>query len=288
MDEKSEQMRQMQDQHIENTEDVEACAATEDAKPQQAQENHDQRPAAAEGVIEKATEETESEQTEQPNETESKQSEQPIEPNTQQNEAGDEYTTTLDDVKSDLSLVNEKITSIEAFASKAKEDIHGLHKLYHNEYAGRLRKVESDLAHYQNIEKGKAFDGILTEIAKLYANNVTAAEEISEPKLQKQMRYLFLDLLQILESHGISKMKSKAGDKRNAKFCQVAERVPTNDPALHDTVAKSVSVGFYIENRPLLKEMIHVHIYDELSKHAVQNNTLTGHPQNPEEIEEEE
>ena len=253
MDEKLEQMQGKQDQCSEIVAEVELSVTSEDTKPEQP--------------------------------------EQADVPETQNNEEEGETTVVLDDIKSDISLVNEKITNIEAFISKAKEDIHGLHKLYHNEYAGRLRNVENDLAHYENIEKGKAFDGILTEIAKLYANNAAAAEEISEPKLQKQMRYLFLDLLQILESHGICKLESKPGDMRNAKFCQVTERVPTNDPALHDTVAKSVGVGFYIENRPLLKEMIHVHVYDEHTKsedvHEKDENTLAGQAQAPEEIKEE-
>ena len=191
-----------------------------------------------------------------------------------------EIPASLCDIKSRLSHVDEKVISIEASTSKTKDEVHQLHKLYHNEYAGRLRKVESELAHYQNIEKGKAFDGILTEIARLYAENAAAAQEISEPKLQKQMRYMFLDLLQILESNGISIMESKTEDKRNAKFCQVAERVPTDDPDLHDTVAKSVRVGFYIENRPLIKEMIHVYVYDKPVKSDDVHEKVDDIPEN--------
>ena len=166
----------------------------------------------------------------------------------------------------ELLLLINKVASIEAAITKTKDEIHQLHKLYHNEYAGRLRKVEYELAHYHNIDKGKAFDGILTEIARLYTENVTVVNKISEPKLQKQMRHMFLDLLQVLEAGGVSKMESKTGDRRDAKHCQVTKRISTNNPALHDTVAKSVRVGFYIKNRPLIKEMVHVYVCDEPAK----------------------
>ena len=259
MDEKSEQMFKEQEQHTEIEAAAEVDVIVDEVQPEQAEQT------AAEQIEPQELHDTCEE---------------------------DEAPATLGDIKSHLSHVDEKVTSIEASTSKTKDEIHQLHKLFHNEYAGRLRKVESELAHYQNIEKGKAFDGILTEIARLYAENFAAADEISEPKLQKQMRFMFLDLLQVLESNGINKMESKMGDKRNAKHCQVTERISTDNPALHDTVAKSVRVGFYIENRPLLKEMVHVYICDEPAKNndiceKEDEIVIAADTQNPEEIKEE-
>ena len=162
-----------------------------------------------------------------------------------------------------ISLMADKVTVINEVLIKTKDEIHQLHKLYHNEYAGRLRKVESDLHHYQEIEKGRAFDGILNELARLYSDNIAILNEITDEKHYKQLRYMFLDFLQLLESNGVSKQESSIEDKRNAKHCQIAERISTQDPSKHDMVAKSLNVGFYIENRTLIKERIHLYIYEE-------------------------
>ena len=174
----------------------------------------------------------------------------------------DDTPLTLDDVKAHLSLVADGVAKTEGFTVKIMDEIHQLHRLYHNEYAGRLRKVESELHRYQEIEKGRAFDGILSELAGLYVNNIKAVDEIADPKLQKRFSFMFMDLLQILEANGVSKQESVNGDKRNARYCQVADRVLTDNPALHDVVEKSLNVGFYVENRPLVKEIVNVYVYD--------------------------
>ena len=109
-------------------------------------------------------------------------------------------------------------------------------------------------------------DGILTEIAKLYCDYEGVVEQAEDPKLKKQLRYLFLDLVQLLEGHGVTMQRSEVGAKRSPRFCQVIERIPTADPALHDTVARSRVTGFSIDNRPLVKEMVDVYL---LSKDAV-------------------
>lgn len=162
-----------------------------------------------------------------------------------------------------IASMTQKMIGVEEASKKAQDEIHELRRLYHNEYAGRLRKVEAELHRYQEIEKGRAFDGILIEIARLYSDNVAAIEAITGTRLHKQLRYMFLDLLQLLEGNGVSVQESSEEDKRNSKHCQVVDRIPTNDPSLHDTVAKSLSVGFYIDNRSLIKERVHVYVYEK-------------------------
>ena len=57
--------------------------------------------------------------------------------------------------------------------------------------------------------------------------------------------------------------KSSPGDKRNNKFCQIVEKIETDNPELHDTVASSKGTGFYTEKRPLIKELVDVYVYKE-------------------------
>jgi molecular chaperone GrpE (heat shock protein) len=72
---------------------------------------------------------------------------------------------------------------------------------------------------------------------------------------------MFEDIIQILEGGGVLMQKSNQGDKRNPRYCQVADRVTTDNPDLHDTVAKIHSTGFYIENRVLIKELVDIYLY---------------------------
>lgn len=167
----------------------------------------------------------------------------------------------LDGIQISLDELSGKIGSIEEQSATAAREMRELHKLYHTEFAGRLKKMQGELDGFHEVGKGRVFDDILKELAKLYSNNAAAVEEIVDEKLRKQLGYMFEDLLQIFEQYGVSTLKSKAGERRNPTHCQVIERIHTDDPALHDTVAKSLSTGFYVDKRTLVKEMIHVNIY---------------------------
>jgi len=173
---------------------------------------------------------------------------------------------TLYELKSDLAVLSSTVQGIADSAAKTSKEIYELHKLYHNEYAKRLTAMQEELERYREIEKGRAFDGILTEIARLYSDNAFAVDDIADEKMRKRFRYMFLDMLQVLENNGVFKQESKQGDKRNTRHCQVTERVPTADPNLHDTVAESLNVGFYIENRTLIKEMVRVFVCENKSE----------------------
>lgn len=142
------------------------------------------------------------------------------------------------------------------------DELHELHRLYHNEFAGRLKSMQDELDQYHDAARGNAFDGILGAIARIYANNESLVEEISDPKTRKSVKYMLLDLSDLLEEYGVSMLKSEVGDKRNVRHCLIVERIPTNDPELHDTVAASHSTGFYKGNRTIIKELVDVFFFD--------------------------
>ena len=66
----------------------------------------------------------------------------------------------------------------------------------------------------------------------------------------------------LLNEYGVTKCRSSLGDKRNPKTCQILERIPTDDPDKHDTVAKSYNSGFCIGNRVIMKERIDIYFFD--------------------------
>ena len=178
----------------------------------------------------------------------------------------------LDEIKADLSSVAAAVNGIADSAAKTAKETYELHKLYHNEYAKRLASMQEELERYRKVDSGRIFDGILIEIAKLYSDNALAINDIADEKIQKRFRNMFLDMLQILENNGVCKQESKPGEKRNTRHCQVVDRVHTDDSALHDTIVKSVNVGFYIENRTLIKEMVHVYICKNADSQSAADN----------------
>lgn len=164
-------------------------------------------------------------------------------------------------MQTDIDKLGKEIKSVAESSSKTAVEIREMHKLYHNEFANRLKSMQEELEQYREAEKGRVFDGILSEIAKLYSNNESVIDQITDDKVKKRIRYMFMDMLQILEANGVSKLKSKPGDKRNTRHCQVIERIPTDNPDLHDTVALSRSTGFYVENRSLVKELVDIYLF---------------------------
>lgn len=172
-----------------------------------------------------------------------------------------ENSVAINEMELDLTQVYNSLNGITETNSKIAKEIREMHKLYHNEFSNRLQSMQEELERYREMEKGRIFDGILGEIARMYSENIAVLNEITDEKINKGLRYMFLDLLQILNNYGVTKQESKVGDKRNTKHCKVIECIPTDNPELHDTVTKSLNTGFYVENRSLVKEMVHVYLY---------------------------
>ncbi|MDR1841216.1 MAG: nucleotide exchange factor GrpE [Holophagales bacterium] len=167
-------------------------------------------------------------------------------------------------IKAGVERLEQNIKAIAESSGKTADTVREMHKLYHTEFANRLKSMQDELERYREMEKGRAFDGILGGVAKLYSEYepvIDETDEMPDDKLKKRIRYMFMDILQLLEENNVLKQKSDPGVKRNTRHCQVIERVPTNDPALHDTVIQSRSTGFYIENRSLIKERVDIYLF---------------------------
>ena len=156
------------------------------------------------------------------------------------------------------------ITEIRDASIASARSMHEMHRLLHEEFSGRLRDMQQELDTYRKRDRGLMYDSILTEVASLYSDGLHLLNDIDSeatPALHKQMRFHFERLQELLESYGAALLSSSAGDKRNPRHSQVMHRIATADPELHDTVAQSLSAGYYIDNRTLVKEKIDVFIY---------------------------
>ena len=161
-----------------------------------------------------------------------------------------------------LKQIDGRLESIAGSGQRLFSEVREMHKLYHTEFAGRLKAMQDELEQYRKIDKGRAYDDILAAIARIYGNNETLAEEVAEPKAKKSIWYMLMDIEDLLNVYGMTKQRSSQGEKRNPRHCQVLNRIPADDPAKHDTVAKSYNSGFYIGNRTIIKEMVDVYIYE--------------------------
>lgn len=180
----------------------------------------------------------------------------------------------LCEIRNEIEKVSNSVSEIAEATRRTTSEIKEIHKLYHNEFAGRLKSMQEELDEYHKVDRGRAFDVILSAIARIYGNNETLVKEITDAKTQKHVRYLLLDLLDLLEEYGVQRIKSNPGDKRNTRHSQVLERIPTNDEAKHDTVAKSHNSGFFIDNRTIIKETVDVYLFDSESKVQAQESAL--------------
>lgn len=161
-----------------------------------------------------------------------------------------------------LKQIEGRLESIAGTEQRLFSEVREMHKLYHSEFAGRLKAMQDELEQYRKIDKGRAYDDILAAIARIYGNNETLAEEVSEPRAKKSIRYMLMDIEDLLGVYGMEKLRSEPGEKRNPRHCQILGRIPTDDPTKHDTVAKSYNSGFYIGNRTVIKEVVDIYIYE--------------------------
>lgn len=161
-----------------------------------------------------------------------------------------------------LKRIEGSLESIAGTEQRLFSEVREIHKLYHSEFAGRLKDMQDELEQYRKIDKGRAYDDILAAIARIYGNNETLADEVAEPKTKKSIRYMLMDIEDLLSMYGMEKLRSAPGVKRNPRHCQILGRIPTGDPAKHDTVAKSYNSGFYIGNRTVIKEVVDIYIYE--------------------------
>jgi len=159
-----------------------------------------------------------------------------------------------------LLALSEAVDNMRNSSSKIATELHGLHRLYHTEIANRISSMQSELERYREIEKGRIFDDVLSEIAKIYSEYEALINEVADEKAKKKIKYMFLDILQLLESNDVSKQKSDIGDKRNVKHCRIVEQIPTVNPELHDTIVESKNTGFNKDGRTYVHENVKIYV----------------------------
>ena len=106
----------------------------------------------------------------------------------------DEERETEKESNPKFGLALEKIEQhIEEQAESYKKmaaDVREMHKLYHNEFAGRLKSMQDELECYHEIDRGRAFDDVLREVARIYCDNEALLNVEVDDKTAKHIKYL--------------------------------------------------------------------------------------------------
>ena len=165
-----------------------------------------------------------------------------------------------------LQSIDERFNNVAKTEERLLSEVRELHKLYHNEFAGRLKSMQDELDYYRNVEKGRAFDDILKGIAGIYNSYETLPDEIEDLKTKKGISYLLEDLKELVGQYGMTALRSDPNQtpkpKRDPRRCKVVKRQPTDNPDEHETISKSYNTGFQIGNRVVIEERVDIFVYE--------------------------
>ena len=153
--------------------------------------------------------------------------------------------------------------NIKQLSDRIFSELREIHKVCQNFIAGSLVKAEEELDTYHSIDRGRAFDDVLRNIASVYIDYEDLPEIVGNEKARKRIGYMLADILQVLESYGVEIQKSTHGEERKLRLTKTAECIETDDPKLYGKIARSKRTGFRRGNDALIKELVAVYIEKE-------------------------
>lgn len=138
-------------------------------------------------------------------------------------------------------------------------ELREIHRICQNFQAGRMRDAESELEKYHEIDRGRAFDDILRDVARIYVDHESLPATIEDEALRKKVNNILLDVLQVLEGYGVHLQRSSQGSERKLRLTHVVGYEDTEDPELHGKIAASVQAGFCRENLAVMQELVKIY-----------------------------
>ena len=169
----------------------------------------------------------------------------------------EQETSAVDPVQAEpVPQVAEEKPAEDTMMQHVFTELREIHKICQNFQAGRIRAAESELEKYRDIDRGRAFDDILRDIARIYVDHESLPASIDDETLRKRVGYILLDVLQVLECYGVHPQKSEQGSERKLRLTHVVGYEDTEDQELHGKIAESVQTGFCRENHPIIQELV--------------------------------
>ena len=129
--------------------------------------------------------------------------------------------------------------------------------------------MQHDLDVLQKQVSGEQFTPLLKEIAQVYSEYQFLLEEESlSGKARSSLQSLFDTLEDLLLDYDAEVQRTGIGQVRPARTCRIAEKHPTGDESLHNTIAACHKPGVVRGRLVLAPEVVDVYVYDESLKPA--------------------
>ncbi len=120
-----------------------------------------------------------------------------------------------------------------------------------------------ELESMKEIQRGEQFTPILKSIAAVCVEyrSLLNDESISK-KGRRTLQLLFDELEDVLAEYDAEIFHSRKGSQRKPLFTKIINTISTDNPDLHNTIAKSRRAGVIRNGRPLYREFVDVYVYD--------------------------
>ncbi|MBQ3433949.1 MAG: hypothetical protein IJG24_02760 [Selenomonadaceae bacterium] len=120
----------------------------------------------------------------------------------------------------------------------------------------------NELENLKKHQRGEQFIPILKAIAAIAVEYRSMLSDDSIPVNAKHsLQLLFDELDDILAEHGAQIFCSNQGDIRRPFLTKIISTIPTDNPQLHNTIAKSRRPGVMQNGKPLYREFVDVFVF---------------------------
>lgn len=120
-----------------------------------------------------------------------------------------------------------------------------------------------ELESMKEIQRGEQFTPILKSIAAVCVEYRTLLNDDSiSKKGRRTLQLLFDELEDILAEYDAEIFHSRKGSQRKPLFTKIINTISTDNPDLHNTIAKSRRAGVIRNGRPLYREFVDVYVFD--------------------------
>ena len=132
--------------------------------------------------------------------------------------------------------------------------------------------MQHDLEELKTRVSGDQFIPLLKEISEMYVDYLFLTEnDLSADEIRKNLKMMFSQMEDFFEENGAQVCVSQEGSPRRSRSCRVVGKIPTDDPAKHNTVAKSRKPGIIRDKTILQSEYVDLYVYEERKKEPQQD-----------------
>lgn len=154
-------------------------------------------------------------------------------------EKKDKFDKKLEEKENQIQSLNEQLESFKDKYYRAIADMDNQRKQYEKEYRNALRYSAQDLAE-KLIPSFEMFSMVIESVDNLPPEVAPYVQGFS---------MIYRQMVQALESEGVSEIVVKVGDKYDYKIHSAMETQEITDDALVDTVTKVIRKGYKIHDR---------------------------------------